>query len=183
MSEIRTARLHLRRARWSDLEAMHVVLSDAKAMRYWSSLPHDGLDRTREWLASMIEAPPEASDDYVIELDGKVIGKAGCWRLPEVGFIIGSDHWRQGYGREALAAALDAIFRRHPIDAVTADVDPRNAASLGLLRSLGFVETGRAERTFRLGEQWCDSVYLALPRGRFEHNPDGSFAPGGPGSR
>jgi RimJ/RimL family protein N-acetyltransferase len=33
-----------------------------------------------------------------------------------------------------------------------------------VLAKLGFVETGRAERTFLLGEEWCDSVYLALAR-------------------
>lgn len=147
------------------------MLSDAKAMRYWSSLPHETLDRTREWLASMIEAPADASDDYVIERDGIVIGKAGCWRLPEVGFIIRSDHWGQGYGREALSAALGAAFRRHAIGAVTADVDPRNAASLRLLQRLGFTETGRAARTFQLGDEWCDSVYLSLSREAFG-NPD-----------
>ena len=45
-----------------------------------------------------------------------------------------------------------------------ADVDPRNAASLGLLRKLGFVETRHARCTIKVGEEWCDSVYLALRR-------------------
>jgi RimJ/RimL family protein N-acetyltransferase len=45
-----------------------------------------------------------------------------------------------------------------------ADVDPRNVASLRVLDRLGFKETGRAERTFLLGDEWCDSVYLALQR-------------------
>ena len=164
MNEIRTERLLLRRAKWSDLEAMHAVLSDARSMRYWSSLPHRNLHETREWLADMIDSPAELRDDYVVERDGEVIGKAGCWRLPEVGFILRSDCWGNGYGREALSAVIAALFSRHSIPAIIADVDPRNRACLCLLERLGFEETGRAERTWKIGEEWCDSIYLALTR-------------------
>lgn len=45
-----------------------------------------------------------------------------------------------------------------------ADVDPRNESSIRLLKGFGFVETGRAERTFETGLGWCDSVYFALER-------------------
>ena len=46
---------------------------------------------------------------------------------------------------------------------ITADIDPRNDRSLRLLLSLGFEKTGEAQATFRVGEVWTDSVYLALP--------------------
>ena len=55
-------------------------------------------------------------------------------------------------------------FADFDIERVTADVDPRNTASLALLHRLGFAETHRAARTWLVGEEWCDSVYLALPR-------------------
>jgi len=164
VTEIRTARLILRRARVEDLDAIHAVLSNALAMRFWSRPPHASLDQTRLWLASTIDAPADAGDDYVVELDGQVIGKAGCWRLPEIGFILHPDHWRRGLAREALEALIPHIFSRFPIEALTADVDPRNAASLALLKGLGFVETGRAKGTWDLGGELCDSIYLALAR-------------------
>ena len=164
MSEIRTAHLLLRRARIGDLDAMHAVLSHPAAMRFWSTPPHTSLDQTRAWLASMIDAPAGASDDYVVERDGQVIGKAGFWRLPEIGFILHPDHWRRGLGREALEAVIAHAFAHFPLEALTADVDPRNAASLALLKGLGFVETGRAKGTYEIGGALCDSIYLALPR-------------------
>jgi [ribosomal protein S5]-alanine N-acetyltransferase len=49
-------------------------------------------------------------------------------------------------------------------DQLLADVDPRNTASLRVLQKLGFTVTGTAENTFLLGDEWCHSVYLALPR-------------------
>jgi [ribosomal protein S5]-alanine N-acetyltransferase len=161
---IRTARLLLRPAAMTDLEAFHAILSSRAAMRYWSTLPHTDLAQTRDWLQAMIDVPAGEGEDWVIERDGYAIGKAGLWRFPEIGFILHPDHWGQGYAREALRPVIDRAFALHGLPAVTADVDPRNAASLRLLTGLGFVETGRAERTLKLGEEWCDSVYLELRR-------------------
>jgi RimJ/RimL family protein N-acetyltransferase len=164
VTAIRTARLTLRRARIEDLDAIHAVLGNKEAMRFWSTLPHATIEESRIWLRSMIDAPPDRSDDYVVEHEGRVIGKAGCWRLPDIGFILHPDYWGRGLAREALEAVIARVFSRFPIAALTADVDPRNAASLALLKSLGFVETGRAKGTWDLGGELCDSVYLALPR-------------------
>jgi RimJ/RimL family protein N-acetyltransferase len=93
-----------------------------------------------------------------------VIGKAGCWRLGEIGFILHPDHWGKGLAQEALRAVLPHIFASLPIDRLEADVDPRNAAALRLLAGFGFREVRRAERTVKLGDEWCDSVYLELRR-------------------
>lgn len=163
--EIHTARLLLRRARMDDLAAIHRVLSDAQAMRYWSTPPHATLEQSRAWLESMVSAAAPENADFVIEHDGVVIGKAGCWRMPEIGFILHPDHWRQGFAREALGAVIDHVFAHFDTRSIVADVDPRNRASLALLDRLGFVETHRAARTFLVGDAWCDSVYLARTRG------------------
>jgi len=163
---IHTQRLVLRRARIGDLDDIHRILSNAAAMRYWSTPPHSDIEQTRDWLAAMIDASPDESDDFVVEHGGRVIGKAGGWRLPEIGYILHPDHWGQGLASEALGAAIAHVFARHPVAALTADVDPRNTASLRLLERLGFRETHRAERTMQIGDEWCDSVYLSLPRPR-----------------
>ena len=159
-----TGRLVLRRAREDDLEAMHAVLSHPVAMRYWSSLPHRELAETREWLGNMIASDPALSDDFLIEHAGRVIGKVGCYRLPEIGYILHPDHWGHGLATEALGAVIPHMFACHRIDALRADVDPRNTASIRLLERLGFTVTGKAERTWKIGEEYCDSVYLTLSR-------------------
>jgi len=147
-----------------DLAAIHAVLSNAQAMLYWSTPPHATLDQSRAWLSSMVAVPPHENADFVIERDGTVIGKAGCWQLPEIGFILHPDHWGQGLAHEAVGAVIDHVFAHFDIPAITADVDPRNAASLALLAKLGFHETHRATRTMQVGGLWCDSAYLTLPR-------------------
>jgi RimJ/RimL family protein N-acetyltransferase len=164
MDVIVTERLRLRRAREDDIEAMHAVLSDPRAMLYWSTLPHRTLDETRDWLASMMDESPALRDDFVVEHEGRVVGKAGCWRVPEIGYILHPDVWGRGLAREALEALIPRLFARFDIPAITADVDPCNLASIGLLERLGFVETGRARGTWEIGGQLHDSIYFALGR-------------------
>ncbi len=175
MTELRTPRLKLRRARTEDLGAIHALLSDPRLMRYWSTPEHETLDQTRAWLDAMVAAgaasdaalargEPAESDDFLIEYQGRVIGKAGAWKLPEVGFLIAAGFHGQGLMREAMEAVIDHLFARHAVPRLTADADPRNAASIGLLTRLGFTETHRAERTILWRDEWCDSVYFALDR-------------------
>ncbi len=162
--ELRTKRLVLRRARPEDLTAMHAVLSDERAMQYWSTGPHADLEETERWLDSMISSPVELSDDFVVTLDGEVIGKLGAWRLPEFGFILLPDHWGRGYAAEAMKAFLDHAFGARGVEFLNADVDPRNTSSLRLLINHGFIETGRASGTWNTHIGACDSVYLQLGR-------------------
>lgn len=163
MTEIRTARLLLRRARTDDLHAIHAVLADPRAMTYWSTLPHETLEQSREWLAAMIDGH-ELCDDFIVEMDDRVIGKAGAWRRPEIGYILHPDAWGMGVATEALTAVIDHLFAAHDDPAITADVDPRNLASIHVLGKLAFRETRRAARTWLIGGQWIDSVYFQLTR-------------------
>ena len=66
-----------------------------------------------------------------------------------------------GNRAEALAAFVD---RRRELGSVelTADVDPRNNPSIKLLERAGFVESGRANGTWQVGDELCDSVYFRL---------------------
>jgi RimJ/RimL family protein N-acetyltransferase len=134
-----TERLVLRRARLDDLQDIHTVLSNAAAMRYWATPEHETLEQSRDWLCSMLGADTSRSDEFVIEHQGRVIGKAGAWMLPY-------------------------LFTQHNVPRLTAEVDPRNAATIALLQRFGFTETHRAERTLKWKDEWCDSIYFALPR-------------------
>ena len=100
----------------------------------------------------------------MIEKDGRAIGNAGMYRGTEVGFILHPDYWRQGILTEAMGAIIPHLFATTTVAALTADVDPRNAASVALLTGLGFEETHRAKNTFFIEGEWSDSVYFALPR-------------------
>ena len=161
--EIRTSRLILRSARPDDLEAMHAVLSDPSATRWWSTPPHETLEQTRLWMDDMIANGPD-HPDFVIELDGRVIGKAGFYALPDIGYILHPDTWGRGFAAEAAVAAIDHVFAAHDVATLTADVDPENAASIRLLERLGFTLTGSGNSTWNVGGAWKDSLFYALTR-------------------
>ncbi|WP_372707992.1 GNAT family N-acetyltransferase [Brevundimonas sp.] len=167
-----TPRLILRRAVPDDLEAIHAVMSNARATRWWSTPPHADLKQTSAWLNGMIASPPELSEDFVVEKNGRVIGKAGLYRLPDVGYILHPDHWGQGLGKEAVGAVIDHVFQTRALDALTADVDPENVASIRLLEGRGFVRTGFAEKTWEIAGEWKDSVYYGLSRSHWAERRD-----------
>ena len=164
IERITTERLVLRPARPGDLAAMHTIMRQPAAMTYWSTPPHAAPEQTAAWLAAMIAIPPDEGEDFIVEHDGRVIGKAGFWRFPSVGYLLDPALWGRGFAREAVAAVIARAFAVHRLPRIVADVDPRNTASIGLLTRLGFTETHRQANTWLVGEQWCDSVYFALDR-------------------
>lgn len=164
MTELATARLVLRRPREDDLPTFFAIMSDPRAMRYWSTAPHASLEVTREWLARKIARNADGGEDFGIEFEGRLIGEVGAGRLPDFGFMLHPDFWGQGLATEASRACIAHIFAAHDVPVLKADVDPRNLASLAVLTKLSFVVTGTAQNTFLLGDEWCDSVYLELER-------------------
>ena len=159
--EIRTQRLVMRRFRMDDVAPMHRMLSDPEATRYWSTPPHESLEQSEAWVRSEVESSPELIDDFVVTLDGSVIGKLGCFRLPEIGYLFDPSTWGRGYATEALTAFIDHRRRQGGTE-LTADVDPRNSQSMRLLTRCGFKETHRATATWEIGGEWHDSVYLRV---------------------
>ena len=159
--EIHTERLLLRRARMEDTAAMHSFMSDPVAMRYWSTPPHAELAETERWIASTVEADRAESDDFIVTLNGKLIGKFGAWRLPEFGFLIDPAQWGKGYASEAMAAFIEHRRSKGGTE-LTADVDPRNLGSIRLLERHGFIEIGRETGTWQIGDELCDSIYFRL---------------------
>lgn len=168
MVELRTKRLLLRPAAAGDVDAFHRILSDPLATSFWSTPPHQSIAETQAWVSSMISIDPSKGEDFVVELEGRAIGKSGFYEFPEIGFILHPTAWGKGYAREAVEAVLARAFNVHRLPSVEADVDPRNELSLRLLRRLEFIEVARASRTWNIGGQWCDSVYLRLKHPSFD---------------
>jgi RimJ/RimL family protein N-acetyltransferase len=162
MAEISTKRLLLRPASADDLAALHDIFSNDAAMAFWSTPPHKEMAETEASVASMMSIDPQQGEDFVVEQNGRVIGKAGLYQFPEIGFILHPESWGNGYAQEALFAVVERAFSVHRLPSVDADVDPRNEASLRLLQRLGFEVVGHAPRTWNVGGVWCDSVYLRL---------------------
>lgn len=118
----------------------------------------------------MINSPNNGLTDFVICLkpDDKPIGKIGVWSGDEIGFLLDRSQWHKGLAKEALGGIIPFLFEEREFDAITADVDPRNEASLGILKKVGF-EIERIEKnTLEVGGVWVDSAYLRLTKERWK---------------
>lgn len=60
----------------------------------------------------------------------------------EIGYWIGGSARGRGYGAEAVGAVVAYLAKRYPRRLLVAECRPENTASWGLLRKLGFRETG-----------------------------------------
>ncbi|HQZ11794.1 MAG TPA: GNAT family N-acetyltransferase [Devosia sp.] len=81
--------------------------------------------------------------------DGVLIGRCGFGvegpeEIPEIGFSLYPEFQGKGYGYESAAAVRDWYWRETDRPYFIGVADPRNAASLGLLRKLGGVYTHTA---------------------------------------
>ncbi len=160
--QLKTMRLMMRSFRQEDAGPLHLIFSDAEAMRYWSTPTHEKLEDTEEFVKKTIEATlNRAGVDFVVVLEDRIIGKMGLWNGNELGFIFAPDTWGNGYAREALQGVVK-FAETKGLDAIRADVDPRNERAIKLLMSNGFVLTGQAKNTFKVGENWVDSHYFEL---------------------
>lgn len=161
---LHTDRLTLRAAKQDDLADLFAIFSDPRAMKYWSTAPHDSPERTQSNLDYMIASAKDQLVYFVIEMDGKAIGTAGMHKDDEVGFLLHPDHWRKGIVTEAMTVIIPHLFAVTDHAQLTADADPDNLASVNCLKKLGFQVKGTAKNTFLINGIWSHSVYFALPR-------------------
>lgn len=164
---IRTERLLLRPVEDRDLDDLFAIHSRPEAMRYWLTPPHENREVTRAIMDRLRVSLAETGAEFVIEFENRVIGRAGVWRIAEIGYMLHPDYWRRGFMFEALSALVPYAFDRLPqIDALTAEMDSRNIASARLLAKLGFRKTHLARNTYIVNGDWCDSVFWRLARPR-----------------
>ena len=165
------ARVRLRWLTADDVDALFAIFSDERMMRYWSSTAMTERREAEELLARIHRQFAEQSGfQWGVERksDGELLGTCTLFNIhranmrAEVGYCLRSPHWRQGYMGEALAALIDHAFGVLRLRRLEADVDPENAASLGILERMGFRREGLLRERWNVGGGIQDSVVLGL---------------------
>lgn len=86
----------------------------------------------------------------------------------EIGFALYPDYWGRGLMKEFLPVFIMFGFRQIGLHRTEADVDPRNKASLHLLKSLGFKQEGYLRERYHMNGEIQDAVLLGILRSDFE---------------
>ena len=167
-------RVRLRAHRDDDVARMFAVYSDPAVMRYWSRAPMTDEAEARRHVDEIRANVPTGlmlQWGLARRSDDVVLGHVSLFSLDavqaraEIGYALGSAHWRQGYAREALELLLAHAFGTLGLRRLEADVDPRNRASTTLLERLGFRHEGTLrERWFVQGELQDSAMYGLLAR-------------------
>lgn len=165
LASIATPRFTLVSLRAHHAEPMYAGLSDPDGYAFIPQVPPDSVAALAARYA-MLErgSSPDGSEswlNWVIERlsDGMLLGYlqatvAHTDRLIYIAYFVFAAHRRQGIAGETLRALLPALTAAYAGYRIEAQIDTRNAASLALVESLGFVRV----RTVREADVFKGSV-------------------------
>lgn len=169
---VTTSRTMLREVRADDLPDLLAVNGDPEVTHFLPYATWQSLTDASAWLERMDKLVATGSARQLVivrNADRKAIGTVLLFKFDEgssrveLGYALGREHWKQGYAAEALRALLSHVFTTMGIRRVEAEVNPSNAASNALLRSLGFTHEGfLRERWVAKGTIYGVNVYGLL---------------------
>ena len=166
-------RLHINDLTPEDATALFAYRSHPDVTRFQSWHP-PSVDDVRTFI-DRNAARQFATNDSWYQLairaadSGALIGDLGVHFLDdgqqvEIGVTIAPAHQRQGLATLAVRALLDHLFTVLEKHRVFASVDPRNEASLALMRSVGMRQEAHFRQSLFWKGEWVDDVVFALLR-------------------
>lgn len=145
MIKIETERLSLREMTADDFDALYTVLADSDIMQHYP-YTFDEV-RMRNWIGKNIERYRVFGFwlwAVCLKSTGGMIGDCGLSMqningviLPEIGYHTAKAYQRQGYTKEAAAAARDWAFTHTPFGAVYSYVKKADIPSAATARANG----------------------------------------------
>jgi len=168
--QLLTGRLQVDPLRAGDADALFACRADPAVARFQGWRPHD-VAEVRDFIARQpVEAVPQGWFQRAIRLrgQGELIGDLGV-NLPadpdesvEFGISIAPAHQGYGYAGEVLQALFGHLFGPLARRRIQASVDPRNLASMAMLRGAGMRQEAHHVESLWLHGEWVDDVVFAV---------------------
>ena len=174
---LQTERLCLREFQPADSQAVYDSFSQEKVTKYINRGPMQSIQEA----AKLVEVRASLFHRGIgirwviarIDDPDKLIGSCGCYKMDksnhsmEIGYDLHPDYWRQGIMTEAVKAMIDFayseafFFYLNRIEALTY---VGHAATIGLLKKLGFKEEGIRREAGYWEDQYHDLKSFSLLR-------------------
>lgn len=164
----RGQRVYLRRPSPQDEDELHDLITGSRDfLRPWVYPPTEretlrkylrgsNTDRVQAFFVCLAATDEIAGVVNVTEI------VRGVFQSAYLGFYAGARHAGKGLMREGLQRVLRHAFRRLKLHRLEANIQPENAASIRLVRSLGFRKEGCSPRYLKIGGRWRDHERWAL---------------------
>jgi RimJ/RimL family protein N-acetyltransferase len=142
---LETERLTLRKPTLADVKAIARLANDRRIAENTRRLPHPySQDHAVDFVRTLAGNKSELV--FLIERNFVPLGMVGIdWRdpdTPELGYWLGCDYWGQGFGTEAVRAAIDYFFEECDHEVLIAGARVANPRSRNILEKCGFQWTG-----------------------------------------
>lgn len=164
-----TARLRIDALRPADAEDLFACRADPAVARYQGWCPAN-LAAASEFIDAQSQQPSRGWFQRATRRreGGALIGDLGVC-LPEdprgpveFGVSIAPAHQGHGYASEAVREVFTFVFDQLGCHRVHASVDPRNLASMAMLRALGMRQEAHHRESLWFKGEWVDDVIFAM---------------------
>lgn len=168
----RTTRLHLDSLALDDAGTLFAYRGDDAVARYQGWRPQS-LAEAHRFIEEQRSQPFRQPDSWaqlaIRDGDtGELLGDLGV-HFPasaddaiEFGVSLRPERQGRGYAREAMSVMLDMSFGDWGYRRAVGSVDPRNVASIALLRSLGFRQEAHHVESYFFRGEWVDDMIFAM---------------------
>lgn len=162
---LETDRCMVRETTVEDVDAFYELYKDKEITEYMEPLFEDRdeeIEYTKSYIKNVYEFYGFGMWTVVEKNLGKVIGRAGVsyregFALPELGFMIGKEFWRQGYAYEVCSAIANYVYENYDMEELLIFIEPQNTPSIFLAKKLGAI----FHKEQCMGK--CDCYIMKLP--------------------
>lgn len=162
---LKTARLTLKPQQESDAPALHRILNDMEAMRFWNRPPITQLAVVEELVCEQQNAMARGLCRYWTAWeDGDAVGSVDLSLIrggsAELGFLFRRDRWGLGLASEAAAAAVAHALGPLGLMRLASAIQVENLAAARVLEKTGFALVDRRQVIIASGLSRVCAFYL-----------------------
>lgn len=174
---LETKRLIIRPYVQEDLMECFQLMQDKELFKYMDMevMPLEAYKDLFQWLIDSYDIGYDGDFKYsfniILKETGRHIGWVGIGGLEtnpsmkEIFWLIGKNHWNNGYATEAAAALLDYGFHSMGLDEIVAVSDPENIGSKRVMERIGL----KYRYTMQGVENDCYNGFLLYSLAKEEH--------------
>ncbi|MFK4083434.1 GNAT family N-acetyltransferase [Kribbella sp. NPDC020789] len=176
MEPLNGERTVLREFRETDLDDYLAICGDDRVTDW---MAFDSYDRAKAtvMLTGIIERAARTDrPDYLLAVtrrdDDHLIGFARIApgtpaTAAKLGYAVHADHWGHGYATDAAKVMLRFAFGTLGLHRVTAAIGPENAASIAVVKRIGFSYEGHLREHVFTNGAWRDSLLYSILENEF----------------